>query len=188
VRQAIGRGADGRPGWSVLAELCERLGAGTGALSAPMVTALVAEAVPFYADITLDELGGDGVRWQDREAASALPETELPAGALETPPAPGDDLVLAGAPSLWEGPEVEHSPSLRFLDPGPSAWLSVDDARRLGIENGAEVELAANGDRLTATAIVRTGVPAGSVFLSAGGPGALAEGPVEVRAPEAVTA
>ncbi len=93
--------------------------------------------------------------------------------------------MLAGAPTLWEGPEVEHSPSLRFLDPGPSAWISVEDARRLGIENGGEVELAANGDSVTATAVIRTGVPAGSVFLS---PPGLAEGPVEVRAPEAVTA
>ena len=37
-----------------------------------MVTERVAEAVPFYAGITLDEIGGRGVRWQERDAASAL--------------------------------------------------------------------------------------------------------------------
>jgi NADH-quinone oxidoreductase subunit G len=183
VRQAIGRSGETRAGWSVLAELCERAGAGTGALSAAMVTALIAEAVPLYAGITLDEIGGDGVRWQQRDQASALDEPELPTDALEQPPAPSEGLTLASAPSLWSGPAVEHSPSLRFLDTGPRVLLSVDDARELGVRNGDEVELSANGDGVRATAVIRTGVPAGSVFLS---PPSLPEGPVELRAREAV--
>jgi NADH-quinone oxidoreductase subunit G len=183
VRQAIGHPGDTRAGWSVLVDLCERLGAGTGALSLPMVTALIADAVPFYAGLTLDEIGGDGVRWQERDAAGSLPEAELSSDPLEEPPAAAEGLVLAGAPTLWSGPEVEHSPSLRFLAFGARAWLSVEDARRLGVENGGEVELSTNGDSVTARAVIRTGVPEGSVFLS---PPGLAEGPVEVRAPQAV--
>jgi len=183
VRQALGRPGDVRPGWSVLVELCERVGAGTGALSSPMVTALIAEAVPFYAGLTLDEIGGDGVRWQDRDAASALPDAELSTQPLAQPPATHDGLVLAGAATLWTGPEVEYSASLRFLVTGETAWLSVEDARRLGVESGDEVELSADGETLSATAVVRTGVPAGSVFLS---PPALADGPVDVRARQAV--
>jgi NADH-quinone oxidoreductase subunit G len=183
VRQALGRPDGVRAGWSVLVELCERLGAGTGALSSPMVTALIADAVPFYAGLTLDEIGGDGVRWQDREPAAALPAVELSTEPLAEPPEPHDGLVLAAAPTLWSGPEVEYSPSLRFLATGETAWLSVEDARRLGVENGDEVELSGNGDRVSATAIVRTSVPAGSVFVS---PPALVDGPVEVRAPQAV--
>jgi NADH-quinone oxidoreductase subunit G len=183
VRQAVGRAGEVQPGWSVLAELCERLGAGTGALSAAMVTQQIAEAVPLYAGITLDEIGGDGVRWQDRDSAAALPVEELPTASLERPPAAPDGLVLAGAPTLWSGPAVEHSPSLRFLGTGARALLSVEDARRLGAENGDEVELAVDGDSVRATAVIRTGVPAGSVFLS---PPALAEGPVELRTAQAV--
>ena len=183
VRQAVGRQGETRAGWSVLAELCERAGAGTGALSAAAVTGLIAEAVPFYAGLTLDEIGGDGVRWQDRHAASALPEAELSAEPLEQPPAAAEGLVLAGVPSLWTGPAVEHSPSLRFLDTGERAWLSVEDARRLDIRSGDEVELSVNGDSVSATAVIRTGVPAGSVFLS---PPTLAGGPVEVRTRQAV--
>jgi NADH-quinone oxidoreductase subunit G len=183
VRQALGRQGETQAGWSVLAELCERVGAGTGALSAAMVTELIAAAVPFYAGLTLDEIGGDGVRWQDREAAPALPATELSSEPLERPPAAAEGLVLAGAPSLWTGPAVEHSPSLRFLDTGERAWLSVDDARRLDVKSGDEVELSVNGDSITATVVIRTGVQAGSVFLS---PPALAGGPVEVRTRQAV--
>jgi NADH-quinone oxidoreductase subunit G len=183
VRQALGHPGDTRAGWSVLAELCERLGAGTGALSASAVTALIADAVPFYAGLTLDEIGGNGVRWQERDVASALEEPDLPTTALEQPPAAADGLVLAAAPTLWSGPAVRHSPSLRFLDTGERALLSVEDARRLGLQSGDEVELAADGQTVPATVVVRTGVPAGSVFLS---PAGLAEGPVEIRASEAV--
>jgi NADH-quinone oxidoreductase subunit G len=183
VRQAIGHSAGTRAGWSVLAELCERLGAGTGALSSPMVTAQIAETVPFYAGITLDEIGGDGVRWQDRQAASALPSEELSTERLEQPPAAADGLVLAGAPTLWTGPEIEHSPSLRFLGTGERLMVSPEDARRLGVESGGDVVVEADGHSIEAVAVVRTGVPAGSVFLS---PPAPVEGPVEVRVPERV--
>jgi NADH-quinone oxidoreductase subunit G len=183
IRQAVGRSGEVQAGWSVLAELCERLGAGTGALSSSMVSQQIAEAVPFYAGITLDEIGGDGVRWQDRDGAAALPADEPSSGPLERPRAADAGLTLAGAPTLWSGPAVEHSPSLRFLDTGARALLSVEDARRLEVENGDEVELSADGDSVRATAVIRTGVPTGSVFLS---PPGLAEGPVELRSAQAV--
>jgi NADH-quinone oxidoreductase subunit G len=184
VRQALGHPGTARAGWSVLAELCERLGASTGVLSSAAVSALIADAVPFYAGLTLDEIGGNGVRWQDREAASAAPQEELPTDRLEQPPTARDGLLLAAAPTLWSGPAVEHSPSLRFLASGDrTALISIEDARRLGIDSRDEIELAANGDSVRAVAFIRTGVPAGSVFLT---PPALADGPVEVRAREAV--
>jgi NADH-quinone oxidoreductase subunit G len=183
VRQALGHAGDSRAGWSVLAELCERVGASTGALSSSAVTALIAEAVPFYAGITLDEIGGDGVRWQDRDAASAAPDAELSTDRLEQPPAPPEGLTLASAPTLWSDQAVEHSPSLRFLDTGPHVLLSLADARELGVESGDDVEVHANGDSVSARVVARTGVPRGSVFLS---PPSLPQGPVELRAREAV--
>ena len=61
--------------------------------------------------------------------------------------------------------------------------LSIEDARRLGIQNRDEVELSTGGDRVSATVVVRTGVPAGSVFLSSS---ALADGPVEITVGQAV--
>ena len=183
VRQALGHAGESRAGWWVLEELCELLGAGTGALSSAAVTALVADAVPFYAGLTLDEIGGEGVRWQDRDAASSAPSEELPGDRLEQPPAAPEGMILGAAPSLWAGPEVEHSPSLRFLDTGPLVLLSPADARELGVREGELAEVHADGDSVQATVVVRTGVPAGSIFLS---PLTLAEGPAQVRAREAV--
>jgi NADH-quinone oxidoreductase subunit G len=192
VRQALGHANEVRPTWHVLADLCERLGAGTGALSAPMVTARLAEAVPFYAGIALEEIGGLGVRWQERDAASALAAEELSSEPLARPPAAPKGLRMATVSGLWRGPEVEHAPSLRFLSTGARVELSVEDARRAGIADGDEVTLTAGAveatgaAQATATAAVRTGVPAGSAFVSGAD---LPDGPVglaSARQPVAV--
>jgi NADH-quinone oxidoreductase subunit G len=166
VRQALGHAGEVRPGWHVLHDLCERIGVGFGALTAPMVTARLAETVPFYAGITLEEIGGLGVRWQEREAASALQPEEISTAPLAVPPAPDRGLRLAAAPTLWTGPEVEHSPSLRFLSTRARAEISVEDAREAGVENGEEVILSTDQVEITAVAAVRSTVPAGSVFVS----------------------
>jgi NADH-quinone oxidoreductase subunit G len=186
VRQALGRAGAVRPCWQVLADLCERLGAGVGALTAPMVTARLAEAVPFYAGITLDEIGGLGVRWQEREAASALPVEELSTEPLAQPPAAPDGLRMVAVPTLWTGPEIEHSPSLRFLAIPARAEISVEDARRAGIAPGDQVRLSVDGAETIAVAAVRSAVPAGSVFVAGA---SMPEGPVEISpAREAVAA
>jgi NADH-quinone oxidoreductase subunit G len=168
VRQAVARTGEVRPEWQVLADLCERAGAPVEALTAPMVTGALSEAVPFYAGISLDEIGGRGVRWQDRDAASALPAAEPATALLERPPAAPEGMRLGAAASLWIGREVEHAPSLRFLRPRQSAELSPADAERLGLRSGDDVVVAADGQRVRARARIRTGVPEGSVFLLAG--------------------
>jgi len=177
VRQALGRAGELRPGWQVLAELCERAGAGLGALSAAQVTARVAEAVPFYGGLTLEAIGGDGLRWQDGDAAAALPAGAPSREPLADPPAAPEGMQALAVPSLWAGPEIEHSPSLAFLATTAHAELSPADARRLGVAHGEELELSVNGARARAAAVVRTGVPDGSVFVAGV---ALPDGPVEV--------
>src|SRR4051812_47099167 len=177
VRQSISHPGQVRPDWEVLAELCSRLDAPLEAESAPMVTDLVAAAVPFYAGLTLDEIGGKGVRWQDREAASGLSEQEDSDEQLEEPPAAPDGMRLESARSLWSGRETEHAPALAFLATGSRAELSAEDARRLQVRSGDDVLLAVNGDRVRATATVSSAIPAGSVFLA---PGTLEPGTVEV--------
>jgi NADH-quinone oxidoreductase subunit G len=177
VRQALGHAGEVRPGWQVLADLCERLDAGTGALTAPMVTALVADAVPFYSGLTLDQIGGLGVRWPERGAASTLPVARPSDAALAEPPAASGELRLAGAATLWTGGGVRHSPSLSFLDATARAELSVEDARGLGVVSGDEVELTVAGESTVAIVAVRTGVPRGSVFLA---PAVLPDGVVRL--------
>jgi NADH-quinone oxidoreductase subunit G len=193
VRQALGHAGEVRPGWHVLHDLCERLGVGFGARAAPMVTAQLAEAAPIYAGITLEEIGGLGVRWQEREEASGLQLEEISTAQLAVPPAAERGLRLAAAPTLWTGPEVEQSPSLRFLSTRARVEMSVEDAREAGVENGHDVVLTVREARssadgagaggadaaaaVTGVAVVRSAVPRGSVFLTGA---SVPDGPVDL--------
>ncbi len=127
LRPAIARVGEVRAGWRVLSELALRLGVDLDVLNGAMASQLLFDAVPFYAGLTLDEIGGRGVRWQEREAAASFPP-----GAPAGEPAPeliefGADPAtmteareLAGFRSVWDAVEVEYSPSLAFLHPGSS--------------------------------------------------------------------
>jgi NADH-quinone oxidoreductase subunit G len=72
LRPAVAHPGAVRGTWSVIADLAARVGLDLGVLSGSMATAQLMAAVPFYAGLTLDEIGGRGVRWPEREAASAF--------------------------------------------------------------------------------------------------------------------
>ena len=80
----------------------------------------------------------------------------------------GGALKLGTYRPIWASPEVEVSPALQFTIARQQAELSPQDAQRLGIATGDAVTVSQNGTRLNATATVRTGVPAGTVFLATG--------------------
>jgi NADH-quinone oxidoreductase subunit G len=69
---------------------------------------------------------------------------------------------------IWAAPEVEVSPALKFTVVHQQVELSPADARRLGIADGDEVVVGANGTRVRGKAHIRTGVPAGTAFLAEG--------------------
>ncbi len=121
LRPAIAHPGAVRPEWQILAELAARLDLDPDVRSGSSASQRLFDAVPFYAGLTLEEIGGRGVRWALREAASSFPRGDEPADAsagaqtlLETPP---DAVELAGFRSVWDAPEVEFSPALEFLYP-----------------------------------------------------------------------
>ena len=73
LRPAIGRRARRGPGGRC-SPSCARVGLDLDVLTGSMASQQLFDAVPFYAGLTLEEIGGRGVRWQEREAASAFPE------------------------------------------------------------------------------------------------------------------
>jgi predicted molibdopterin-dependent oxidoreductase YjgC len=171
LRQTVGHPGDVRPVWWQLEQILDRLGYGSGALTAPMVSEQIFKAVPFYDGLTLEEIGGRGVRWQERDAASKLQAPELPSGQLEDPPSAPDangTLRLGTRPSLWSGYVARHAPVLEFLKPEQTVELSPADAERLGLGSGTSVRVGLNGTRIGATAVVRAGVPEGTAFLIEG--------------------
>jgi NADH-quinone oxidoreductase subunit G len=120
LRPAIARPGAVRAEWQVLSELALVLGLDLDVLTGPMVSMRLFESVPFYAGLTLEEIGGHGVRWQERAAASAFPTPRTGPGERVAPqltPMPPDAAELAGFRSVWDAPEVEFSPSLEFLFP-----------------------------------------------------------------------
>jgi NADH-quinone oxidoreductase subunit G len=76
LRQAIAHPGSTRAGWSVLADLAARLDLDLGVLTPSMASQQLFNAVPFYEGLTLEEIGGKGIRWQDRDAAGAYPTGE----------------------------------------------------------------------------------------------------------------
>ena len=76
VRPSASRPGDIRPNWGILAELSLALGQDTGVVSQPTAFAALADAAPIYSGLTDAEIGGRGIRWQDRPAASLRPAVE----------------------------------------------------------------------------------------------------------------
>jgi NADH-quinone oxidoreductase subunit G len=200
LRTAIAHPGEVRAGWSVIADVAARTGFDLQVLTAGMAFRQLVEAVPFYAGLTLEEIGGRGVRWPERTQASTMPagattspstspssSPSLSAAAEDDAPAQNGSLRLGTYRPIWASPEVEISPALHFAIARQQLELSPADAGRLGIVNGDAVEVAQNGTRLRATAAIRTGVQEGSAFLAEGiedqSANALTEPIVEVSKP-----
>ena len=179
LRPAIGRphGRDAQPGtgvragWQVLAEVSRRAGIDTGVLTGPMASQRLFDAVPFYAGLTLDAIGGRGIRWPATEAAARLEAPAWEPRGLDVPAnaaTPNGALRLGTFRPLWAAPEVEASPVLHFARARQVVELAPADAERLGIAEGDQVEVSDGGGAVTAAVKLRAALPHGSVFLAAG--------------------
>ena len=175
LREAIGRPGEVRPEWDVLCELSRRLGHDLGLASARACSSAVFAAVPFYAGLTLEELGGRGVRWPTRDAAGALPAAPQASPPPPTGPrsnalgSPGGRLLLGSFRSIWACAEVEVSPALKFLTRRQRVEISPADAARLGLSQGEDVLVFSDGERRVRCQVeIRNAVPVGSAFLEAG--------------------
>jgi NADH-quinone oxidoreductase subunit G len=77
LRPAVKRPGAVRAGWQALADLAASVGLDLGVRSAGEASRQLFDAVAFYAGLTLEEIGGKGVRWQERPAADAYPREQL---------------------------------------------------------------------------------------------------------------
>jgi NADH-quinone oxidoreductase subunit G len=172
LRPAIARQGSVRAEWSILADLATRLGSPADVLSGAAASAALFDAVPFYGGLTLEALGGVGLRWPEREQAAALPAPAAApkargAGKLRALPKTGARrLALGSYRSIWAAPEVAASPALAFLHPDQRLEVSPADAKRLSLEDGAQKLVRdETGAEIVARIALRDGVPAGSAFL-----------------------
>jgi NADH-quinone oxidoreductase subunit G len=211
VRPSASRPEHVQPNIVVLAELAKALGLDTGINSQPTAFAALTDAVSFYNGIEDSDIGGRGLRWQDRDSSevdaaravvmdSADTEPEAPTSMVQPNPtprraasdesvttAPSDGALLLGTyRDLWAGPITELNPPLKFLQPQQRVEISSADAERLALKSGDAVRVSQNGNAVDAQVQIKERVPAGVVFMAEGvldgnANGLLNGGPVEVK-------
>jgi NADH-quinone oxidoreductase subunit G len=198
VRPCAGRPGDIRPNWGVLAELSLALGHDTGIDSQPSAFQALTEAAPIYSGLTDAEIGGRGIRWQDRPAGSLRPapngggadgttsaKAQSSGESAPSPPSGSGTFKLGTYRDLWVGAITELNPPLRFLAPEQRLEMAVSDAERLELKIGNEVKIAQNGSGVTAKVDIKERIAEGTVFLiegtrDANANGLLNGGPVDV--------
>ena len=177
LRPAIGRakgrsgmpGSGVRAGWQVLADIAAGCGLDLGVRTGAMASQQLFDAVPFYAGLTLDEIGGRGVRWPELNQDWGAGWEPAQLDAWPTFPAAGTGRLRLGTfRSLWADKTVDVSPLLHFLRAKQIVELSPEDAAALGIREGDRVEVGHNGTGVKGAVKLRAAVPAGSVFLAEG--------------------
>jgi NADH-quinone oxidoreductase subunit G len=167
LRQTTERAGEVNAGWWALQQLGERLGSDLGVTFVHQATRQIADGVAIYAGVTPDEIGGTGVRWQEREAAKNLPTATKKTFDFTPAAAPQTDgkLALGTFRSIWGGGDVANAPTLAPLVSRSRIELSPADGERLGVKTGDEVTLATESGELTAVVALRDAVEPGAAFL-----------------------
>jgi len=190
VRPSAGRPGDIRPNVLVLSDLAANLGLVTGIDSQPTAFAALTEAVSFYNGITDEQIGGRGLRWQDRDSSTADlaknvvmdEQRDAPTSVVQPDPTPrgvpssdsvatphsDGSLLLGTYRDLWAGPITELNPPLKFLTPQQRVEISTADAERLGLHSGDRVRVSQNGAGIEAEVHVKERVSKGVVFMAEG--------------------
>ncbi len=135
--------------WTILDDISRRLGKPLGFASAEAIAKEVADVAPAYAGMTWELL-----EWDEKEGA-VVPYGDAAQPLTVRPAAPGraDLEAMARAPSSGafalhiartlydDGVLMRNSLSLHALAPGAAVYLHPDDAERLGVVDGALVEV-----------------------------------------------
>jgi NADH-quinone oxidoreductase subunit G len=174
LRSSVPHPGEIRPLWQAQLELLARLGHETGLASSPDVLSAIADEVPFYAGITHEEIGGTGIRWQDRRAATNLAKPGKREGASKARRSPARSGLRAGKIALgtrrdlWASEATEQNPALRYLSPKQTLELAPSDADALGVRHGDRVDVASNGTSVAARVAIRERLRPGAAFLIEG--------------------
>jgi NADH-quinone oxidoreductase subunit G len=154
-----------RPDWAILDDLSTRMGRPMGLGSAEVVAKEIAQVAPAYSDVTWDLL-----EWDQRDGV-VVPTgnsgtlAHIPV-RLEGPSAPRAEFTLHVSRVMYDGGvRLSHCPSLRPLAPGAVAHLHPDDAKRLGAQDGSELNVVTSKGEGVFITTLDTDTPSGVVFV-----------------------
>jgi NADH-quinone oxidoreductase subunit G len=160
-----------RPDWAILDDLSVRMGAPMGLSSVEVVAKEVNAVALAYQDVTWDRL-----EWEDRDGLVVTDAdgvlVHIPV-RLNGPTAPGAELTLHISKVMYDdGVRLRNCPSLRLLAPGAVVHIHPDDARRLGAQEGYEVDVTTSKGEGRFRARIDADTPPGVVFVPQNQPGA----------------
>jgi predicted molibdopterin-dependent oxidoreductase YjgC len=162
IWQAVRPDADRAPDWRIVSDLAAAMGAGLGYVASADVTREMLAELPAYATLGGVLPGSAGV--MVRRANGDMDRTlhAVPEAHGEDD---GDGLVLVTYPEIV-GHEtmVNETPELRVTVAEAYVEVNRADAARLGIIDGAVVEVHGPAGLVTRVARVNGRVPAGTVF------------------------
>jgi formate dehydrogenase alpha subunit len=164
VWQAVRPDADRAPDWRILSDLAAAMGAGLGYVASADVTRDLLADLPAYAPLQGVLPGSAGVLVRRVQDASTGSVDVRAVPAIE-PGQVGGGLVLVTYPEIV-GNETVVGETPELLVTVPEAYVEVnrDDASRLGISDGASVEVRGPAGTVTRVARVNGRVPLGTVF------------------------
>lgn len=165
IHRALEPKTQGKADWQILTDLAAALGTPFPYESAGAITADILRNVPGYARALAQGFGSAGALVREE------PRGERPWRAAPVhPPAPapqlgpGELVLTTGRVLFGDSVMVERTPQLLQQAPEPFVELNHDDAERLGIQDGAQVELSTARGSVRLRARVNRRVPAGTAY------------------------
>ena len=157
-----------KPDWEIVQSVAQALGARWTYRSAEDVFREIAKLVPGYVGTSWATLLPLGAQWSvssPRVPASVGGTSLAPAGKDQAP-ANGDGLwLLSGGTLFLQGSLSYRGALLPKLAKHARAYLHPDEAKRLGVADGAMIDLASSAGSVRLATEVDESVPAGSVFV-----------------------
>jgi formate dehydrogenase major subunit len=181
-RRALEPPGQARSDWEVICDIGTRMGYPMRYRSPQEVFDEFRALTPDYAGLTYERLGTEGILWpcpsEEHPGTSILFERSFPRGRGKfvpvdyRPPQEEPDgeypFVLNTGRLLehWHtGTMTRRASALAAIAPGPYVEIHPDDARRLGVADGAWVRVRSRRGEIELPARVARRTPAGSVFI-----------------------
>jgi formate dehydrogenase alpha subunit len=182
VRKAVQAPGSCKDDWEILCELATRMGYPMGYENSRAIMEEIASVTPSYAGIDYDRIEDEGLHWpcphKEHPGTPILHAAQFTRGkglfhAIDyTPPAELIDdeypLYLTTGRVLYHyhtGTMTMKSAGLNEIVPNCFVEISPEDAERLELEDGSEVEIASRRGKIRAQVQVSPKAVSGTIFI-----------------------